>query len=80
MDAHAELYAQGWKYQLSFYGTLLESGWTCRIEVVSQTPFSRSQIENLYRFFDHFTPRYGYLLVALTQDGLKEIVPRGLGH
>lgn len=78
MDVHAEMYEKGWTHQISFYGTLKKNSRVVRIEVLSQSPFSTTQIRALRSMLERWEMKYGYVLIALTKDGLKEVVPRGL--
>lgn len=78
MDVHDEMYRQGWTNQLSFYGTLKKNGAVVRVEVLSQRPFTVTQIRALRALLEGWEMQYGYVLIALTRDGLKEVVPRGL--
>jgi hypothetical protein len=75
---HAILYHAGYQYQLSLYGTLKEpydgKHTAARIELLSTQPFTVTDILRYRETFRHFVVTQEYTLIAVTREGLKEVV------
>lgn len=79
-NVHADLYAKGWTYQLSFYGTTTTPydgrHYQARIEVMSRLEPQPSLIVELYEKLSGYMPDREYTLFLSTAEGLKQVLCR----
>lgn len=76
-DLHKVLYENGFIYQLSFYGTLVEpydgKHVQTRIEIVSRAMFEASSVTALYNKFSCYKPDREYSLFAVESGDVIEV-------
>ncbi len=75
-DLHANLYRQGYTYQVSFYGTMQEpydgKHYQARIEVLTAFEPSEPFIVGMFNMLSGFKPEKEYTLFVYTPKGLVE--------